>query len=93
MSVLQENGYFVLRFLAEDIGKRLDEVLSTIERTLVNRKKNKNLKLLSGSFVGSVARLQNWVVDVKKIFASNEFNDWIFDIKNCHTACCMPCAI
>lgn len=39
--LLQENGYFVLRFLAEDIGKRLDDVLSTIERTLVNRRKTK----------------------------------------------------
>lgn len=39
--LLQENGYFVLRFLAENIGKRLDDVLSTIERTLVNRRKTK----------------------------------------------------
>lgn len=35
--LLQENGYLVLRFLAEDIGKRLNEVLDAIERTLVNR--------------------------------------------------------
>ena len=35
--LLQENGYFVLRFLAVDIGKRLDEVLNTIERTLFTR--------------------------------------------------------
>jgi superfamily II DNA or RNA helicase len=34
--LLQENGYFVLRFLAEDVGKRLDFVLDTIERTLVS---------------------------------------------------------
>ncbi len=33
-ALLQENGYFVLRFLAEDVGKRLDEVLDTILRTL-----------------------------------------------------------
>jgi superfamily II DNA or RNA helicase/very-short-patch-repair endonuclease len=33
--VLQENGYFVLRFLAEDVSKRLDMVLDTIQRTLV----------------------------------------------------------
>jgi superfamily II DNA or RNA helicase len=39
--LLQENGYFVLRFLAEDIGKHLDEVLDSIERTLTNRGKNK----------------------------------------------------
>ena len=36
-ALLQENGYFVLRFLAEDVGKHLDEVLDTILRTLVNR--------------------------------------------------------
>ena len=34
---LQEHGYFVLRFLAEDVGKRLGLVLDTIERTLVAR--------------------------------------------------------
>ncbi len=28
--LLQENGYFVLRFLAEDVGKELDMVLDTI---------------------------------------------------------------
>ena len=27
---LQEHGYFVLRFLAEDVGKRLDMVLDSI---------------------------------------------------------------
>ena len=31
-ALLQENGYFVLRFLAEDVGKRLDLVLDTIVR-------------------------------------------------------------
>jgi very-short-patch-repair endonuclease len=36
-ALLQENGHFVLRFLAEDIGKRLDDVLDTILRTLANR--------------------------------------------------------
>jgi superfamily II DNA or RNA helicase/very-short-patch-repair endonuclease len=35
--LLQENGYFVLRFLAEDVGKRLDFVLDTIQRTLISR--------------------------------------------------------
>jgi very-short-patch-repair endonuclease len=38
-ALLQENDYFVLRFLAEDIGKRLDDVLDTILRTLANRRK------------------------------------------------------
>ena len=36
--VLQENGYFVLRFLAEDVGKRLDMVLEAILRTLVHQR-------------------------------------------------------
>jgi superfamily II DNA or RNA helicase/very-short-patch-repair endonuclease len=35
--LLQENGYFVLRFLAEDVGKKLDFVLDAIERTLIAR--------------------------------------------------------
>ncbi|MBN2560496.1 MAG: DEAD/DEAH box helicase family protein [Phycisphaerae bacterium] len=38
-ALLQENGYFVLRFLAEDVGKRLDEVLDTILRALSHRAK------------------------------------------------------
>jgi very-short-patch-repair endonuclease len=32
--LLQENGYFVLRFLAEDVGKELERVLDTILRAL-----------------------------------------------------------
>jgi len=35
--LLQENGYLVLRFLAEDIGTHLDEVLDAILRALTNR--------------------------------------------------------
>ena len=35
--LLQENGYFVLRFLAEDIGKYLDEALDAIIRTIAHR--------------------------------------------------------
>jgi len=35
--LLQENGYVVLRFLAEDVGARLNEVLDAILRTLANR--------------------------------------------------------
>ena len=38
-ALLQENGYFVLRFLAEDLGKRLDMVLDTVLRTLSQRKR------------------------------------------------------
>ncbi|MCL2700402.1 MAG: DEAD/DEAH box helicase family protein [Phycisphaerae bacterium] len=37
-ALLQENHYFVLRFLAQDVAKNLDTVLDTILRTLVNRR-------------------------------------------------------
>jgi superfamily II DNA or RNA helicase len=40
-ALLQQNGYFVLRFLAEDAGKRLDHVLDTVMATLVHRRKNR----------------------------------------------------
>jgi very-short-patch-repair endonuclease len=33
-ALLQENGYLVLRFLAEDMGKYLDQVLDAILRAL-----------------------------------------------------------
>lgn len=33
--LLQEHGYMVLRFLAEDVSKRLDVVLDTILRALL----------------------------------------------------------
>jgi very-short-patch-repair endonuclease len=36
-AMLQKTGYFVLRFLAEDAGKRLDEILDTILAALANR--------------------------------------------------------
>ncbi len=35
---LQENGYLVLRFLAQDVGARLDEVLDSILRAISNRR-------------------------------------------------------
>jgi len=35
--LLQEHGYFVLRFLAEDVGKRLDMVLDVVLRTMAHR--------------------------------------------------------
>lgn len=38
-ALLQENGYIVLRFLAEDLGKRLDDVLDTILRVLNSHRK------------------------------------------------------
>ena len=37
--LLQENGYLVLRFLAEDIGKQLDLVLDTIHHALTARQR------------------------------------------------------
>ncbi len=40
-ALLQQNGYFVLRFLAEDIGKSLDHVLDTILAALIHRQKNR----------------------------------------------------
>src|SRR5258708_1713176 len=39
--LLQQNGYFVLRFLAEDVGKHLDQVLDTILAALVYRENSK----------------------------------------------------
>ena len=41
--LLQENGYFVLRFLAEDVGKRLDNVLDAILRTLTHRRQEQSV--------------------------------------------------
>jgi very-short-patch-repair endonuclease len=38
--LLQENGYFVARFLAADVGRRLDMVLDTILRVLSHRRSN-----------------------------------------------------
>ncbi len=40
--LLQQNKYFVLRFLAEDAGKRLDHVLDTIIATLVRSEADRN---------------------------------------------------
>ena len=37
-ALLQENGYMVLRFLAEDVGKHLGEVLDAIIRILSKRR-------------------------------------------------------
>jgi len=38
--LLQQNGYVVLRFLAEDVGTHLDDVLDAILRILANRKRH-----------------------------------------------------
>jgi len=48
-AMLQQNGYFVLRFLAEDAGKRLDHILDTILATLVHRHVLRPLQ--GGSFI------------------------------------------
>jgi len=40
-SLLQRNGYFVLRFLAEDVGKQLDPILDTIHATLIHRQNHR----------------------------------------------------
>ncbi len=39
--LLQEHGYFVLRFLAEEVGQHLDDVLDSILRTLAHRERNR----------------------------------------------------
>ena len=36
-AVLQQQGYLVLRFLAKDLGQRLDEVLDAIQRAMVHQ--------------------------------------------------------
>jgi len=36
-ALLQENGFFVLRFLAEDVGKQLDDVLDRINRAIAHQ--------------------------------------------------------
>ena len=41
--LLQEHGYFVLRFLAEDVGKCLDQVLDAILRTVTGRRESRSL--------------------------------------------------
>ncbi|MFN0129606.1 MAG: endonuclease domain-containing protein [Verrucomicrobiales bacterium] len=38
--LLQAHGYLVIRFLAEDLGKRLDEVLDTVVRVLTSRSRD-----------------------------------------------------
>lgn len=38
--LLQENGYVVLRFLAQDVGKDLDRVLDSILRVLARRRRD-----------------------------------------------------
>ncbi|OQA11260.1 MAG: Type III restriction enzyme, res subunit [bacterium ADurb.Bin374] len=42
-ALLQENGFFVLRFLAEDVGKHLDDILDMIHRVMAHRRQNTNI--------------------------------------------------
>ena len=42
-ALLQQHGYLVLRFLAEDLGKRLDEVLDAILAALANRRRERGV--------------------------------------------------
>jgi very-short-patch-repair endonuclease len=42
-ALLQQNGYFVLRFLAEDAGKHLDHVLDAILSAQVHRENTATL--------------------------------------------------
>lgn len=46
--LLQENGYIVLRFLAEDVAKDLDTVLDAILRSLARRRSLITLKQVGG---------------------------------------------
>jgi very-short-patch-repair endonuclease len=42
-ALLQQNGFFVLRFLAEDLGKELDCVLNTILAALAHRRREEGV--------------------------------------------------
>ena len=42
-SLLQEHGYFVLRFLTEDVGKDLDAILDRTLRIMIHRTREKDL--------------------------------------------------
>jgi len=35
-ALLQEHGFFILRFLAQDIGLRLDQILDSIHRAMAH---------------------------------------------------------
>lgn len=39
-ALLQQHGYLVLRFLAQDLGKHLDTILDTVLAALVRRQQN-----------------------------------------------------
>ena len=44
-ALLQAHGYFILRFLADDLGKHLEMVLDTVLRTMAGRERAVDNKL------------------------------------------------
>ncbi len=48
-ALLQENGYFVLRFLAEDVTQRLDGVLEAVQRAVLRRARKPELSPPAGA--------------------------------------------
>jgi len=57
-ALLQQHGYFALRFLAEDLGKHLDDILDTVLATLVHRGKNGRLR------DSETSASENWSIPV-----------------------------
>ena len=54
--LLQQNGYLILRFLAEDIGKDLDGVLDSILQSLTGRERSMSRGRVMGDTYGSSSR-------------------------------------
>jgi len=50
-ALLQQHGYFVLRFLAEDVGKHLDLVLDNVLAALVHCQKNQSASSLQAEAI------------------------------------------
>jgi very-short-patch-repair endonuclease len=59
--LLQENGYFVLRFLAEDVGKELNVVLDAILRVLARRRQSAARPSLSDSYAEAVNEIADGI--------------------------------
>lgn len=53
--LLQEHGYFVLRFLADDVGTRLSEVLDQVLRSLAHTARSRILQRTNESGRGKAA--------------------------------------
>jgi superfamily II DNA or RNA helicase/very-short-patch-repair endonuclease len=54
--LLQENGYLVLRFLTEDVVKRLDNVLDTIALALTKRNRDLGMNACEGEVRNELGR-------------------------------------